>query len=137
MFDLLEILFNQYHSKRKLYVTWDAVAWHNSAALLDALDHFNEMTIQSSDGPTIELVPLPTSAQFLNVIEGVFSGMKRAVVDNSDYPSTTEMKQTISRHFVERNEHFQNNPSRVGKTIWDLDFFQDVEAFRAGDYREW
>jgi hypothetical protein len=115
MFDLLEILFNQYHSKRKLYVTWDAVAWHNSAALLDALDHFNEMTIQSSDGPTIELVPLPTSAQFLNVIEGVFSGMKRAVVDNSDYPSTTEMKQTISRHFVERNEHFQNNPSRVGK----------------------
>jgi hypothetical protein len=63
--------------------------------------------------------------------------MKRAVVDNSDYPSTTEMKQTISRHFVERNEHFQNNPSRVGKKIWDLDFFQDVEAFRAGDYREW
>jgi transposase len=137
MSDLLEILFNQYHSMRRIYVTWDAVAWHNSASLLDALDHFNEITLQSSNGPILELVPLPTSAQFINVIEGVLSGMTRAVVDNSDYSSTTEMKQAISRHFVERNEHFQNNPRRVGKKIWDLDFFHDVETLRAGDYREW
>ena len=33
----------------------------------------------------IELVPLPTSAQFLNVIEGVFTGMTKAVIHNSDY----------------------------------------------------
>lgn len=137
MSDLLEILFNQYHSMRRLYVTWDAVAWHNSASLLDALDHFNEVTLHSFDGPIVELVPLPTSAQFLNVVEGVLSGMTRAVVDNSDYPSAVEMKQAISRHLAERNEHFQNNPKRAGKKIWDLDFFHDVEAFRAGDYREW
>ena len=137
MFDLLEVLFNQYHGMRRPYVTWDAVAWHNSASLLDALDRFNEMTLHSSDGPTLELVPLPTSAQFLNVVEGVLSGMTRAVVDNSDYPSAVEMKQAISRHLVERNEHFQNNPKRAGKKIWDLDFFRDIETFRAGDYREW
>jgi transposase len=137
MSDLLEILFNQYHSMRRLYVTWDAVAWHNSASLLDALDRFNEVTLHSSDGRVLELLPLPTSAQFLNVIEGVLSGMTRAVVDNSDYPSTAEMKEAISRHLVERNEHFQDNPRRVGKKIWDLDFFRDVEALRAGDYREW
>lgn len=137
MSDLLEVLFNQYHSMRRLYVTWDAVAWHSSASLLDALDHFNAVTLHSSEGPILELVPLPTSAQFLNVVEGVLSGLTRAVVDNSDYPSAVEMKQAISRHLVERNEHFQNNPKRTGNKIWDLDFFRDVEAFRAGDYREW
>ena len=83
------------------------------------------------------LVPLPTSAQFLNVVEGVLSGMTKAVVDNSDYQSTGEMKQAISRHFVERNEYFQINPRRCGKKIWELDFFRDVETIRAGDCREW
>jgi transposase len=137
MFDLLEILFNQHHGVRRLYVTWDAVAWHNSAALLDALDQFNVVSLHSSDGPIIELVPLPTSAQFLNVVEGVLSGMTRAVVDNSDYPSTAEMRHAISRYFVDRNEHFRNNPRRAGKKIWELEFFQDVDTIRAGDYRQW
>lgn len=137
MLDLIEILFNQYPGTRRLYVTWDAVAFHNSASLLDTLDQFNEVSLRSSCGPVLELVPLPTSAQFLNVVEGVLSGMTRAVVDNSDYPSTDEMKRAISRHFVERNEHFQNNPRRAGKKIWELDFFRDVDTIRAGDYREW
>jgi hypothetical protein len=137
MMDMIEILYNQYHTKRKLYVTWDAVAWHNSSLLLEALNHFNEQTRALSMGPTIELVPLPTSSQFLNVIEGVFSGMTRAVVHNSDYPAPTHMKQAISKHFTDRNEHFQYNPRRVGKKIWDLDFFQDFDAIRSGDYCDW
>jgi hypothetical protein len=137
IFDMLEILFNQYHRVRRLYVTWDAVAFHNSASLLDALDQFNGGSLHSSCGPIIELVPLPISAQFLNVVEGVLSGMRRAVVDNSDYASTAEMQRAISRHFVERNEHFQNNPRRAGKKIWELDFFRDVDTIRAGNYRDW
>jgi hypothetical protein len=137
MFDLLEIIFNQYHGVRKIYVTWDAVAFHNSVSLLDALDQFNEVSLHSSCGPIIELVPLPTSSQFLNAVEGVLSGMTKAVVDNSDYPSTAEMKFAISRHFVERNEYFHNNPRRAGKKIWELDFFRDPATIRAGDYREW
>jgi len=32
-------------------------------------------------------VPLPAGAQFLNVIESVFSGMARAIIHNSDYES--------------------------------------------------
>jgi hypothetical protein len=34
------------------------------------LDQVNEQTRASSVGPIVELVPLPTSSQFLNVIEG-------------------------------------------------------------------
>ena len=96
MMDVIEILYNQCHKKTKLYVTWDAVAWHNSSLLIEALNAFNAQTRALSVGPIIELVPLPTSSQFLNVIEGVFSGMTRAVVDNSDYPDPTHMKRAIS-----------------------------------------
>jgi hypothetical protein len=34
--------------------------------------------------PEIEILPLPAQAQFLNVIESVFSGMARAIIHNSD-----------------------------------------------------
>ena len=137
MMDMIEILYNQYHTKARLYVTWDAVAWHNSGAFLEALDRFNKQTRALSVGPIIELVPLPTSSQFLNAIEGVLSGMTRAVINNSDYPDTTQMKQAISKHFSERNEHFRHNPRRVGKKIWELDTFQDFDALRAGNYKKW
>jgi hypothetical protein len=120
-----------------LYVIWDAVAWHDSASLLSAVDCFSKVTLHSSAGPVLELVPLPTSARFLNVVEGVLSGVTRAVMDNPDYPSSIEINRAISRNLVERNEHFQNNPKRAGKKISELNFFHDVETFRAGDYRQW
>jgi len=69
MMDMIEILYNQYHTKTKFYMTWDAVAWHNSGPFLEALDQFNEETRAFSVGPIIELVPLPTSSQFLNVMQ--------------------------------------------------------------------
>ena len=137
MMDMIEILYNQYHTKTKLYVTWDAVAWHNSGPFLEALDQFNDETRALTVGPIIELVPLPTSSQFLNVIEGVLSGMTRAVINNSDYPDAAQMKQAISKHFSERNEHFRHNPRRVGKKIWEFDFFQEFDALRAGNYKDW
>jgi hypothetical protein len=102
--------------------------------LLEALDQFNEETRALSVGPIIELVPLPTSSQFLNVIEGVLSGMTRAVINNSDYPDVARMKQVISRHFSERNECFRHNPRRVGKKIWEFDSFQDFDALRGANY---
>ena len=136
MMDMIEVLYNQYHAKVKLYITWDAVVWHNSGLLLEALDQFNDETRALSVGPIIELVPLPTSSQFLNVIEGVLTGMTRAVINNSDYPDAAQMKQAISRHFTERNEHFRDNPRRAGKKIWEVDFFHDFDALRAGNYKE-
>ena len=137
MIDLIEILFNQHRSASKLYITWDMASWHRSNLLVEWLDTFNEETERSAGGPLIHLVPLPTSSQFLDVIEAIFSGMKKAVIHHSNYRSEKEMKAAISRHFAERNEYFLLNPKRAGKKIWDLDFFTDYETIRSGDYREW
>jgi len=137
MIDLIEILYNQHPSAATLYLTWDAASWHKSGLLVEWLDTFNVETSSSGFGPTIRLVPLPTSSQFLDVIEAVFSGMKRAVIHHSDYQSEDEMKTAISRHFVERNGFFADNPKRAGKKIWDIDFFQDMESLHSGNYREW
>lgn len=135
--DLAELLFNQYHVKSKIYLTWDAASWHGSDELVQWADTFNTWNAASRAGPIIEFVPLPSSAQFLDVIEAVFSGMKRAVIHNSDYQSEEEMKTAISTHFCERNEFFKHNPKRAGKKIWEIDFFQDHNHIRSGNYREW
>ena len=137
MIDLMELLYNQYFSARKVYVTWDAASWHKSAMLVDWLDTFNSMTKKKNEGPLIELLPLPTSSQFLDVIEAVFSGMKRAVVHHSDYRNVSDMKKAISQHFADRNVHFSENPRRAGKKIWEIDFFDDIDNIRGASYREW
>ncbi|MBL7186145.1 MAG: IS630 family transposase [Phycisphaerae bacterium] len=137
MIDLLELLYNQYYANNKIYVTWDAVSWHNSVELTEWLDEFNNVSRESEEGPAIELVPLPTSAQFLNVIEGVFIAMTRAIIHNSDYRSPEAMKSAISRHFRERNEYFKHNPKRAGKKIWELDFFNEQVSLESGNYGEW
>jgi hypothetical protein len=121
----------------KLYITWDAASWHSSNELIEWLDDFNKNSNSNGNGPSIEFVPLPSCSQFLDVIESVFSGMKRAVIHHSDYKSPGEMKTAISRHFDERNEYFKDNPKRVGKKIWEVDFFQDYENIKSGNYREW
>jgi transposase len=135
--DLAEILFNQYRAKSKIYLTWDAASWHGSDMLVQWIDDLNQWNADIKAGPTIEFVPLPSSAQFLDVIEAVFSGMKRAVIHNSDYESEEEMKKAISTHFRERNKFFIDNPKRAGKKIWEIDFFQDHNYIRSGNYREW
>ena len=55
------------------------------------------------------------SAQFLNVIESVFSGMARAIIHNSDYKSVDEAKAAIDRYFAERNDYFRQPPTRPQK----------------------
>ena len=137
MLNLLEILYNQYHTKTKLYITWDDVSWHRSIELTEWLDDFNDASRKASAGPIIELVPLPTSAQFLNVIESVFTAMTKAVIHNSDYQSSEEMKTAISRHFREKNAYFNKNPRRAGKKIWDRDFLTEHDLFRLGDNGDW
>lgn len=137
MIDLIEFLFNQYYDKSRIFVTWDAASWHRSNQLVEWVNALNAGSIAAKDGPVLELVPLPHCAQFLNVIEAVFSGMKRAVIHNSDYNSEKEMKTAISRHFQERNDFFTENPKRVGKRIWEIDFFDDYDNLRSGMYREY
>ena len=57
-------------------------------------------------------------AQFLNVVEAVFSGMARAILHNSDYSSVGEAKAAIDRYFTERNKYFREHPKRAGNKIW-------------------
>jgi transposase len=137
MIDLVEILYNQHHDKARIYLSWDAASWHGSNELVEWADNFNTWNNANSSGPIIGFVPLPSSAQFLDVIEAVFSAMKKAVIHNSDYQSEEEMKTAISVHFCERNEFFKHNPKRAGKRIWQIDFFEDQNHIRSGNYREW
>ncbi|HAO80645.1 MAG TPA: IS630 family transposase [Verrucomicrobia subdivision 3 bacterium] len=137
MIELVEILYNQQHDKSKIFLTWDAASWHRSEELVQWTDAFNTWNIFSGSGPHIAFIPLPSNSQFLDVIEAVFSGMKGAVIHNSDYQSPAEMKAAISMHFRERNDFFRDNPKRVGKKMWEIDFFDDHNNIRWGNYREW
>lgn len=80
------------------------------------------------------MVPLPKQSQFLNVIEAVFGGMKKAVIFNSDYGSEYEMKTAIVRHFRERNQFFKANPKRAGKKVWDREYF-NLEKLDSGLFK--
>ena len=54
-------------------------------------------------------------AQFLNVIESVFSGMARAIIHNSDYKSVDDAKTAIDRYFAERNDALPAAPTTRGQ----------------------
>jgi hypothetical protein len=119
MIRLLEILIFQYAAKEKIYFSWDAASWHASKELFRKVEQINSAEFRKEHiCPFVQLVPLPSSAQFLNVIESVFSGMARAIIHNSDYNSCDECKIAIDRYFKERNSHFQQNPAKAGKKIW-------------------
>lgn len=114
MIRMMKVLLDQYQDRRCIYLSWDAASWHISKELNRTVEDHNSRII----GPTIVIAPLPARAQFLNVIESVFSGMARAIIHNSNYQSPDEAKAAIDRYFQERNEHFRANPRRAGNKIW-------------------
>ena len=102
---MLAVLIEQYKNKSRIYLSWDAASWHISKALHDHVAQHNERVTKGEDqGPTVGLAPLPTSAQFLNVIESVFSGMARAILANSNYQSIDEARAAIDRYIRERTK---------------------------------
>ena len=117
MIRLLERLSRGYADRRTLFVTWDAAPWHRSRDLFEFIRRHNAAAVNGRL-PAIRVVPLPARAQFLNVIESVFSGMARAIIHNSDYQSPEAAKAAINRYFAERNDHFSRHPRRAGKKIW-------------------
>ncbi len=112
MIKLLEILIAEYTTEERIYFSWDAASWHASKKLYERVSEVNDPEYRNMHStPLVELAPLPSSAQFLNVIESVFSGMAKAIIHNSDYQSVDECKQAINKYFSERNEAFLENPN--------------------------
>lgn len=115
MIKLLDILTTKYSGCERIYFSWDAASWHVSKLFLARVAAVNEVPYRKRYlTPEVKLAPLPARAQFLNVIESVFSGLATAIIHNSDYQSVEETKKAIDRYFVERNEHFHQHPRRAG-----------------------
>ncbi|MBV8846083.1 MAG: IS630 family transposase [Bryobacterales bacterium] len=126
MIRMMDVLVERYRDRRKLYLSWDAASWHISKHLNHHIEKHNA-TVLSGGGPTVKTAPLPSGAQFLNVIESVFSGMARSIIHNSDYKTLDDAKAAIDRYFTDRNEHFLHHPRRAGRKIWGKE--REVAAF--------
>lgn len=118
MIKLLNLLVDKYSDQKCIFFSWDAASWHASKELQKRVNEINNNKSRKNKLPLVKLAPLPTCAQFLNVIESVFSGMARAIIHNSDYSSIKECKSAIDRYFFERNDYFQKHPKRAGNKIW-------------------
>jgi len=138
MIRMMELLIGQYSDRRKLYLSWDAASWHISKELFARIEVHN--TIAATEGgPVVATAPLPAGAQFLNVIESVFSGMARAIIHNSDYNSVDAAKEAIDQYFEHRNAKFRLRPKRAGKRIWGHErepaLFSDANNCKDPRYR--
>jgi transposase len=119
MIKLLYRLIILYKSEERIFLSWDSASWHASKALYKVVDEINGDKFRSRHNtPLVELMPLPSGAQFLNVIESVFSGMARAILHNSNYGSVDGCKLAIDAYFAERNRTFLEHPRRAGNKIW-------------------
>ncbi len=118
MIKMADLLRAQYRTCRTIYLSWDAASWHISKKLIAHLEKLNQEAERDGYYPIVKTAPLPAGAQFLNVIESVFSGMARAIIHNSDYPSSDAAKEAIDLYFAERNGHFSKHPKRAGQKIW-------------------
>jgi transposase len=119
MIRLLQVLLIKYQNYENIYLSWDAASWHISNKLKQKIYAVNSRSYRRKHNtPRVRLVPLPASAQFLNVIESVFSGMAKAIIHNSNYGSIDEAKSAIDQHFKERNEYFQQHLKVAGNKIW-------------------
>ncbi|RKE26166.1 DDE superfamily endonuclease [Paraburkholderia sp. BL23I1N1] len=138
MIRMMNVLVVKYSDRRKIYLSWDAASWHIAKRLNENIKEHNA-SVTTSGRVVVETAPLPAGAQFLNVIESVFSGMSRAIIQNSDYPSLDDAKRAIDRYFDERNYQFQKHPRRAGRKIWgkerSLATFSDSNNCKDPRYR--
>lgn len=131
MTGLLDKLAREYADCPAAFLTWDAISVHNSWVVTDWIKTHNA----TATGPHIKVIPLPSNAQFLNIIESVFGGMKKAVICNSDYATPHDMQEAIARHFEERNQFYKENPKRAGNKIWDKQRF-DFDKLAGGLFKK-
>ena len=117
MIKMMDLLRTQYRNCQTIYLSWDAASWHISKDLFEHIEQRNKEA-SAERYPVVKTAPLPSGAQFLNVIESVFSGMARGIIHNSDYCSVEAAMDAIDRYYAERNEHFRVHPKRAGRKIW-------------------
>ncbi len=114
---LMNILLERNRHLSRIYLSWDAASWHMSKQLVERIAANNVMAYVTGS-TRVETAPLPAGAQFLNVIESVFSGMARAIIHNSNYSCVDDAKAAIDRYFTERNQFFRVHPKRAGNKLW-------------------
>lgn len=114
---MADVLREKYKDCKTLYLSWDAASWHMSKALGQHIEQCNDRATVDAR-PLIKVAPLPSGSQFLNVIESIFSGLARAVIHNSDYPTVEAARAAVDQHLADRNEHYRVHPARAGKSIW-------------------
>jgi transposase len=140
MIKLIEVLIKHYQGQKRIFFSWDAASWHASKKVTEKIKELNPRAYRKQHNtPLVELAPLPASAQFLNVIESVFSGMAKAIIHNSNYSSIKQCQLAINSYFAERNTYFQNNPQRAGKKIWGKELscpvFNEAGIFKDSRWR--
>jgi transposase len=127
MIKLLRRLVIRYRGQERIFISWDSASWHASKMLYRIVDEINHDEFRRRHKtPLIELMPLPSGAQFLNVIESVFSGMARAILHNSNYGNIDQCKAAINRYFADRNRSFLERPRRAGNKIWGKELVEAV-----------
>jgi len=76
---MMDVLIKRYGDRRKLYLSGTL----RHGTFQNILSLASMLTIRRfhvTAAPLIETAPVPAGAQFLNVIESVFSGMARAII---------------------------------------------------------
>lgn len=74
MIKMMDLLRSQYRDCSTIYLSWDAASWHVSKELFAEIEKRNAGAAVRRY-PMVKTAPLPAGAQFLNIIESVFSGM--------------------------------------------------------------
>jgi hypothetical protein len=138
MIKMIDLIRRGASAKSAIYFSWDAASWHMSKALDKHVEFLNGWSAYDR-APKVVLVPLPVRAQFLNVIESVFSGMARAVIHNSNFEGETEAKKVIDGYIDQRNAYFLQHPRRAGNKIWGRErlpsVFNETQNFKDPSYR--
>ena len=106
---MMDLLIEQYHDRGSSTSPGMRPPGTSRNSSVSAIEEHNARRSMAAVR-LVETAPLPAGAQFLNVIESVFSGMARAIIHNSDYKSLDEAKAAIDRYFADRNAHFLQRP---------------------------
>jgi transposase len=95
----LRFIRRRYHDRGRIYVVLDNLSAHFTA----------DIRSWAKDND-LELVPIPTYASWLNLIEAEFRQITEFVISNSDYQSHEEIQLACSAYLKRRNADARRDP---------------------------